>query len=737
MLYTDPVITDRNAEHTKVHRVPGVDEGYAPEARAFHWGGLTTGNRWTAFWIFLAPFALANTAGYLIEKRGKRTVFFVRLAGLALTALFAAQAITAAAVLQRWIVAQPWSPGLQRWATTVLITLVGLFLLWIAGILSTQSHFAHIGWLCRLKLLFLPGERWLRPPSTDDQECQPSDDSDWTDPTASNGSGEWAADPRLWVPHSILHRLRRIHMATALAIVAIMVGRGAAPNAVLYGSGFAVVAAGVILLTATTTSPEERWVRVATSWLTPLAALAAVGSIVAISTASPFAEWVGIHNTNLAISLAFGVGALGTLIFGGGKAVGALAIAAFLGSSFGIAGATMLERVTSDPVNDQGLGIASDSVLNNGAGWVSVWMLVMVLVLVTVACALSLWPAEQEPKASLIPPDGQIITDKRRKALKESQKERNLVVAIRRITHRIRYLLWAAIGVGLAAAAGLARFCQDGQCSASNLKIDATDWGLVKWLAWIALVAVTIALANHKPWLAIAVPLATALVMFLPNRELLKLEILQVEVDFTRLVDTSLAVAVLIPALFFLRSVTAGIGDRESRRKTGLLWDVASFWPRHFHPLGPPAYGPIAVRELGDELKSKPELTLSAHSQGSMIATITLTQMNAAQAADLKQVVTYGSPLGLIYGDVFSPAGFEKILETKSGHPNLKWINLWRKSDYLGGLPIAIPGDTNHLADDIGHSHYECTRQYRDVIGGMPVTAPHNETLRCREPLPN
>ena len=735
MLYTDPVITDRTADHTRVYKVPELAEGYAPEARAFHWGGLTTGNRWTAFWIFLAPFALANTAGYLIGKRSKGTVFFVRLAGLALTALFAAQAITAASVLQRWISAQNLSPSLERLATTVLLTLVALFFLWIAGILSTQSHFAHFPRLFRLKLLFLPGERWLRPPSADDHECEPGLDDDWSDPTASNGGGEWAADCRLWVPHSILHRLRRIHMATGLAMMAIMVGWGAASNAILYGSGFTIVVAGVILLAATTLSPEEGWVRVATSWLTPLAALAGLGSIVAIWITSPFTEWVEIHYIVLAVSGVFGVGAIGTLVLGGGKAVGALAIAGFLGSSFGIASAAVLEQITAeegvDPLT------APQSVLNNGAGWVSVWMLVMVLVLVTAACALSLWPTEKEPKNSLVPPDGEEMTDTRRKALKERQRERNLVVAIRRIAHRIRYLLLSAAIVGIAAAVVLVMRVCDGSCGPRNLTIDADDWGLVKWLAWIAVIAITIVLANHKPSLALAVPLAAALIVFIPNRDFLKLEILQVEIDFTRLVDTSLAIAALIPALFFLRSITAGIGDKESRRKTGLLWDVASFWPRHFHPLGPPAYGPIAVQELKRELQGNPGLTLSAHSQGSMISTITLTQMTTAEAADLAQVVTYGCPLGLIYGDVFSRVGFETILKTKSGHQDLQWTNLWRKSDYLGGLPIAIPDNANHLADDIGHSQYECTRQYRDILGGMPVTDPENEILRCRTPLPD
>ena len=38
------------------------------------------------------------------------------------------------------------------------------------------------------------------------------------------------------------------------------------------------------------------------------------------------------------------------------------------------------------------------------------------------------------------------------------------------------------------------------------------------------------------------------------------------------------------------------------RRRVGIVWDIATFWPRHAHPLAPPCYAERAVPELGSRI---------------------------------------------------------------------------------------------------------------------------------------
>lgn len=93
MLHTDPVprmgsdpyarIFQKRPSHEIVH-----PSGRPYETEAYHWGSLTTGHWLTSLWILLAPFAFANVAGWMARRRGPFHRAAIRLAGLALTALF-------------------------------------------------------------------------------------------------------------------------------------------------------------------------------------------------------------------------------------------------------------------------------------------------------------------------------------------------------------------------------------------------------------------------------------------------------------------------------------------------------------------------------------------------------------------------------------------------------------------------------------------------------------------------
>jgi hypothetical protein len=746
MLYTDPVTETTPDDYTKIYRSPGSKEGHDPRAEAFHWGGLTAGSWQTAFWILLAPFALANVAGWMVWKRNRGTVVGIRLAGLALTALFSSQALTVAVPIHGWFHNQNLTGWPMRLATLGLFAACLSLVCWITGLLSTRSHFAKLGFWCRARLLVWPSRSWLQHPEverdSDDERpvCKAASKADWTDPAirARDDRAPWVQDERLWHPHSILHRIRRCHFATGLAIVSLGLARAMDLPRWAWWSVVAVLAGAVLLLIVTTMVPGWQPLQIATAWLTPIAFLqSATLTALTLWADVPFpGEWQGLHTTNLVLSIAFGLAAFWALCWGAGKAVGALAIAAFFGGTLGIASVTLVERFTEPGSGTRfANAIAKQSALVNGAGWVSVWMLALVLVMVGVASVASLIPMACEPdKVAQRKPRTPSLAEKTRwKAAKKERARREMLVRVRRVVGRARSLLWSAVAVGLAAAALMARTFISQGWSPSNLVADT--WGPVIVLPIAAGVVTLAALWPLGNWvLRLAIPTLAVVAIVAANRQT-TLTFLGVSIRPASLIDVSLGLAVLIPAGLIFRSIIGGLRHGENRRKTGLLWDVASFWPRYFHPLGPPAYGPNAVQELKKEVKGR-SLTLSAHSQGSVVATVALSQMQPDDRRGLLQVITYGSPIGLIYSGLFGQSGLDRLVKETGNIPGLRWRNLWRRTDYLGGLRLPLPGDSNFEADGVGHSGYECTRQFRQVKIGLDPDSPLSD-LQCGRFVPS
>ncbi len=97
------------------HRDQRYNVGF--DVRGFHWGGLTSGPAITAFWILLAPFALANTAGWMLSRPTQLRRALVRLTALALTPIFATQLGTSLVLApQRWD-----TSGLGWWSDAVVL----------------------------------------------------------------------------------------------------------------------------------------------------------------------------------------------------------------------------------------------------------------------------------------------------------------------------------------------------------------------------------------------------------------------------------------------------------------------------------------------------------------------------------------------------------------------------------------------------------------------------------------
>lgn len=152
----------------------------------------------------------------------------------------------------------------------------------------------------------------------------------------------------------------------------------------------------------------------------------------------------------------------------------------------------------------------------------------------------------------------------------------------------------------------------------------------------------------------------------------------------------------------------------RTRRSVGILWDLASFWPRAAHPFAAPCYAERAVPDLitrvyWHTVESGRRVILSAHSQGTVISAATLLQLDKidSTAADGETgtaprmipsvaFLSFGCVLRRLYARYF-PAYFSvtaldyvRTVLTEPGH-RPRWRNLWRFSDYVGGQVTAGP----------------------------------------------
>lgn len=237
--------------------------------------------------------------------------------------------------------------------------------------------------------------------------------------------------------------------------------------------------------------------------------------------------------------------------------------------------------------------------------------------------------------------------------------------------------------------------------------------------------------------------------------------------------DVSLWVAIGSSAA--LIGLATRLNNSESaRRVAGVIWDLATFWPRIAHPLAPPCYAERVVPEVTQRINwarhNLPEdglIVLSAHSQGSLISATVLSRLGDWQ---LKKVrfMTFGSQIRGLYGRVFPQVfgrkdmGYDASVMTKlkAAHPDAlpsgtgypqatpaepdpqslrarlsnasstrSWVNLFRRSDPLGfrvfadgDSDIDVPTEevTPVYGDPTpplrGHSGYMFSQQYLATV---------------------
>jgi hypothetical protein len=163
----------------------------------------------------------------------------------------------------------------------------------------------------------------------------------------------------------------------------------------------------------------------------------------------------------------------------------------------------------------------------------------------------------------------------------------------------------------------------------------------------------------------------------------------------------------------------------KTRRVVGILWDLASFWPRSAHPLAAPCYAERSVPDLTTRIRWYVQgidpsdyptgaVVLAGHSQGTVISAAVLMQLHTSDdnVPTARQIVprvaflSYGCVLRRLYGRYF-PAYFgpsaldqlAQLLRADAGAA-MRWRNLWRHSDPIGGAVASGPPGTG--PDDPG-----------------------------------
>ncbi|GHH53556.1 hypothetical protein [Lentzea cavernae] len=201
-----------------------------------------------------------------------------------------------------------------------------------------------------------------------------------------------------------------------------------------------------------------------------------------------------------------------------------------------------------------------------------------------------------------------------------------------------------------------------------------------------------------------------------------------------------------------------GAGMLVNRRPLGLVWDLMCFLPRTAHPFAPPCYAERAVPEIADRtrefLDESPgnRVVLSAHSLGAVLAVAALYALPAGYLKRV-QLLTYGVQLRPYFGRIFPELLGPVVLGTPSvragamfscdpwvrptgeapdrGLSQLlgpSWINLWRRTDYLG-FPVhgwgsneldRRAGETDGSPDQVAtHGGYHLCEAYQQAFADL------------------
>lgn len=713
LLYSDPVSYDRSDPFARIYE----SNRDGKEVKAFHWGSLTSGSRITAFWLLLMPFMLANLAGWMASTKS-RVQAFIRLTGLFITCLLVAQlALVTISMVNEIFDEQTYHAAAVAGGAAVL-ALIFLSVLWR---LSAQSLLEPMTTRDKFRLLFGLGRHGLEPPGPDDaaRRLQVRDPA----------PGATLDHPSLWIRQPILDRLRRQHLAAGILVIVVVLELRPGESWLLLAALF--LGALIVLDTVLIAVPHAFAEAVRT--LSGANVLIAFGLLAfAISrlfgSDLPLGIWPHIHELILYIAILAGAASAVTLVtqlvLRPGKwqqsflPLSALALSASFGGALGVAAALLAELASYrflGALNPYQTGattfdIAKTGVMVNGGAWTVESMLAFFLALIGFA-ALAGWSGDLPPR-----------------------KQGREWALLRCVTMRSAFVFG---GTGIIAAVlalpavyiACASTLGDG-CNPQLLRPNAIDDVLPRIAGVIALftiVTLSYAVFRVSKPLSFLVPTVGLLIVWLVydkdfnNAVVWNVPIIDLPVRPFQFLDLSVVLIVFGITFFIVRSIVGGFGDPEKRRKVGMLWDTGSFWPRWFHPLAPPSYSPHAVKMLNRALDGEQTEILTAHSQGSVISCVALSQPDAPLP---RAFVTYGSPLGILYDQLFPFAGVRSLISKVEGRwgQNTHWVNLWRKTDPLGGAPVPCITRNKLIESGVGHSNYELSDEFiecrEDAIAG-------------------
>lgn len=676
--------------------------GVGPPREAYSWGGLTSASSLRALWVLLTPFALANLAGWMLRHGGEPTdteprkrdaletlaAAAVRVFGLVITvALTAYLALGAIDLVGYQCGARPACIGgrwwLSPWSNRLVAAAPGRAV--AVGAVVAVAAVLAIAWLARRSQIVIHDRR-------------PASFTAADDPVFTGNLHH----RRLWDSPHIAHRLGLTHTAAALTVVGLTMATSAEQT-----GGFSewMVPVGWVVL-ALCLLAALRLEGVASTLHLALVAVASVYLVALIlwslGVPGPDPAAGPLPGAQTVLTVLLPVYALGGLL------IGVFAYLLWRGNPHG-----RLRVALVGP----GLLLLSAGLVNAfGSG-----LLIRLADLLGSPLAASDDPAGPASPAPIVYPDwvGDIAV---------------VTVFALALTAVAATVAWIRAGRGPSCETLARRYADRGGLDCDNEED----------LLWARRVGRAQAVATITDQVAMVLSLVTVGVLAGMGLAVLASD----DPSGLRLGEWTAPLAAPASVILGAVPVVAVIGisrlyrSRAVRRVVGTLWDVATFWPRWFHPWSPPSYGERAVPQLGRRLEvlSEGGTVLSAHSQGSVLAVATLA-LAEREVSARTALLTHGSPLTRLYARYF-PEHFAAELFGEVAETVPAWINLWRSTDFIGGRIRARRVDDREVFDPpssrapspdeprpkpLRHSSYDRTDEYRVALAEL-LQAVHTDS---------